>query len=244
MIILDEATHTYTNTEKPKVVYKSVTTVLDIYKPIFDENFHSARVAEREGVSQQEILDRWAEITRIACEYGTTVHKIMENFLTAPYKLYSPRDSFEETVISAFRSLCEREKLTIIDNMVLSECRMSIEFNEERGIAGTADIIELIDDDLFNVWDFKTNKKFKYDNKYKEFFNFPLHKLMASGYNGYSLQNSAYAYMFEQQSGRKLNRSGVVYWDRETEAFKIIPTGYMRNEVDLLIQHYRNSQLN
>jgi hypothetical protein len=72
-VILDHDTHTYTNTENGDV-YTSVTTLINSYKKKFDSDKWSKHVAKREGKSQQEILDKWSEITTVAQNRGTKVH--------------------------------------------------------------------------------------------------------------------------------------------------------------------------
>lgn len=240
MITLNHETHTYTNNLKPNVKYNSVTTVLGEYKKKFDENYHSLRVAEREGRTQEEVLAEWKEINRQANEYGTELHAILERYLIAPNNLYSPRDDFEKAVIAAFREACIDEKLTIIGNKgTKAEHIMSIEFNDTQGVAGTSDIIEDIENNRFNVWDFKTNKKFTYDNAYAEYLYFPLDHIVYSQYTTYCLQISIYGLMYERETGRKFNRGGLFYWDKFLHMFRLIPVPYMKKEAELLIQHYQ-----
>ena len=241
MITLDHATHTYSNSKKPTVKYTSVTTVLGQYKEKFDEDYHATRVAERRGLTKQEVIAEWREINRLANEYGTNLHEILERFLLAPNRIYSPRDEFEGTVINAFRRVCDEEGLDLLLNdKVKPEHIMSIEFTDEKGIAGTSDIIEDLPDGMFfNVWDFKTNKKFEYENKYGEFLHFPLNHLAHCQYNDYTIQLSVYGVMYERETGKKFNRGGLFYWDKNIQIFKLIPIGYMKKEAEMLIEHYK-----
>jgi hypothetical protein len=240
MIKLDHETHTYFNDEKPNVKYTSVTTVLGEYKEKFDEHYHAQRVADRKGVEKEQILAEWKEINRTANEYGTNLHAILEKYLLSKNNIYTPRDNFEKTVIRAFRECCMDEKLSIIGSLgVHPERIMSIEFNDEVGVAGTSDIIEDIDKDRFNVWDFKTNKKFNYDNDFAQYLYFPVDHLVYSQYTTYCLQISIYGLMYERETGKKFNRGGLFYWDKNLEIFKLIPVPYMKKEAELIIQHYK-----
>jgi hypothetical protein len=156
MIKLIHETHTYVNDKFPDMKYTSVTTVLGKYKEQFDEDYHAQRVADRRGVTKAEVIAEWRETNRLANEYGTNLHAILERFLLAPHRIYSPRDEYEKTVINAFKKVCGDEGLTLINSDRLKpEHIMSYEFNDKVGIAGTSDIIEDIDYDKFNVWDFK-----------------------------------------------------------------------------------------
>jgi hypothetical protein len=116
---------------------------------------------------------------------------------------------------------------------------MSIEFTDEIGIAGTSDIIENIPRNMFNVWDFKTNKKFEFENKYGEFLHFPVSHLPHCQYNDYTLQLSIYGVMYERETGRKFNRGGLFYWDKYSQTFRLIPISYMKRDAEMIIDHYK-----
>jgi hypothetical protein len=240
MIKLIHETHTYVNDQRPNQKFISVTTLLGEYKEKFDEHYHAQRVADRKGVEKEQILAEWKEINRVANEYGTALHEILERYLLAKKNLYVPRDNFEKTVINAFKECCGDEKLTIIGSeTVYAERVMSYDFGDLLGIAGTSDIIEDIDKDRFNVWDFKSNKKFNYDNEYAQYLYFPVDHLVYSQYTTYCLQISIYGLMYERETGKKFNRGGLFYWDRNICMFKMIPVPYMKKEAELIIQHYK-----
>jgi hypothetical protein len=240
MMRLIEETHTYINDLKPSIKYTSVTTILGKYKHKFDEDFHAQRVADRKGVTKEQVIAEWREINRQANEYGTNLHGILERFLLSSNGLYVPRDEFEKTVISAFKESCMAAQVDIAGEPgVRPEYIMSYDFNDELGIAGTSDIIQDIDKNRFNVWDFKTNKSFEYDSKYSEYLLFPVEHLTHCQYNDYALQISIYGLMYERETGKKFNRGGLFYWDKQLKYFKLIPVPYMKKEAELIVQHYR-----
>ena len=70
MINFDSAAHTYTNSETQEK-YISVTTLLGAYKYPFDKDKHSRRVADREGVSQELVLEMWAKENKKATDKVT-----------------------------------------------------------------------------------------------------------------------------------------------------------------------------
>jgi hypothetical protein len=240
MITLNHLTHTYYNDEHPNVQYTSVTTLLSKYKKKFDEEFHATRVAAKRNITKDQVISEWREINLLANKYGTELHEILEKYLRAPLRLYIPKNDFERKVIDAFKVVCNDENLNIINSSGLKpEHMMSLEFDETRGIAGCSDIIEDLENNYFNVWDFKTNKKFNFDSPYREHLLFPLEYLMACEYNNYAIQISAYAYMYEINTGKKFNRGGLFYWDKEKMTFKFIPVPYMKKEAQLIIEHFK-----
>jgi len=244
MIQLIESTHTYINDKFPNCKYTSTTTALGYYHDPYDVDFFAEKVALREGVTKEEIIMKWDRIRDSANEYGTYVHGVMERYLKAPNKLYSPRDEYEKKLIAAFNVCCLENKLTILGNQVKSEHIMSIEFDDSKGLAGTADIIEDVDGYTFNVWDFKTNKKFDYDSKYDKWLHFPVNHLTHCQYNEYALQLSIYGVMYERETNKKLNRCGIFYWDRNTETFSLIPINYLKTDADNLLTDFKYKKLN
>jgi hypothetical protein len=77
MVKFDKATHTYTNVITNEK-YISCTTLLGKYVKPFDSDYHAERVAKREGVSKEFILDVWKQQNElIHCIIGSTNHMIM-----------------------------------------------------------------------------------------------------------------------------------------------------------------------
>lgn len=244
MIKLIHETHTYVNDEYPKCAYTSVTSMLGEYKDKFDEDYHAERVAKRKGLTKEDVIREWHEIRDQANNYGHHVHSILERFLLAKNRLYSPRDEFEKKVISAFRVCCELNKLNLLNhNDIKPEHIMSIEFNDYLGIAGTSDVIEDKPNNTFNVWDFKTNKSFNYESEYGEYLHFPVSHLQHCQYNDYALQLSIYGVMYEKQTGRKMGRAGLFYWDKHEQTFTLIPISYMKREAEMIISHFESKMV-
>jgi hypothetical protein len=239
-VYLEPVEHKYYNTEMMGMEYTSVTTVLGKYHEKFDEMKWSAIIAAREGKTQDEVLAEWKKINQEANIYGTALHEILERYLLAPYRMYSPRDDFEKRVIAAFMKMCNEHQLKLLTSQSLHPERiMHIEFNQTKGIAGTSDIIEDVGTDYFNVWDFKTNKRFRFESAYNEFMKFPINHLAYCEYNSYAMQLSVYAVMYEKETGRKFNRAGLFYWDKLEETFTLIPVPYLKMEAQALIDHYK-----
>ena len=79
-IKFDEASHTYTHKDTDEK-FISVTTLLGKYKQPFDRDGHSMRVAKREGVSQEMVLEMWEQEKHRACKRGTDIHKLLEDYI-------------------------------------------------------------------------------------------------------------------------------------------------------------------
>jgi ATP-dependent exoDNAse (exonuclease V) beta subunit len=225
MIVFDEASHTYTNSETQEK-YISVTTLLGLFKPYFDKDKHSARIAERQGVPQSFILDEWEEITRIACAKGTKIHKIMEEYIK------------NNVVIPKAESLYESYKhiyMTHVGSCNTIHCEKLL-FNIDNKIAGTADLI-FESANSFIVGDFKTNKDFRYSSKFNNKLETPVQHLDECEFNIYALQLSLYAYMYEILT-QKVCKQLIIFYLVNSKWIPI-PCNYLKNDIKEILKHYR-----
>ena len=216
--------------------FKSVTTVLGMLEPEFNSEQIALAISmqdpskkkeQYQNMSQEEILAEWKRINDEANEYGTEIHEIMERYLLAN-KIYIPKSDYERDLISKFQEIDPMTKGTIYPETIL--------FSEKHKLAGTADIIEDCGD-YFNVWDWKTNKKFRFISDYDHWLNPPVSHLSDCQYNIYALQLSIYAYMFQQETRKKVGRLGIFYYDKE-QGFKLVPLPYMGLEAKAILDHW------
>ena len=83
-----ESGHVYRvfdNNEQLKYKPISVTTLIHKYQKPFDLEGMSALCAKKEGVTQQEIKDRWAKINKTACKHGTRMHSVAERIFNGEF---------------------------------------------------------------------------------------------------------------------------------------------------------------
>ena len=216
--------------------FKSVTTVLGMLEPEFNSEQIALAISmqdpskkkeQYQNMSQEEILAEWKRINDEANEYGTEIHEIMERYLLAN-KIYIPKSDYERDLISKFQEIDPMTKGVIYPETIL--------FSEKHKLAGTADIIEDCGD-YFNVWDWKTNKKFRFISEYDHWLNPPVSHLSDCQYNIYALQLSIYAYMFQMETKKKVGRLGIFYYDKE-QGFKLVPLPYMGLEAKAILDHW------
>ena len=193
-------------------IFKSVTTVLGMLEPEFNAEEIALAISmqdptkkkeQYQNMSQEEILAEWKRINNEANEYGTEIHEIMERYLLAN-KIYIPKNDYERELILKFQEIDPMTNGKIYPETIL--------FSEKHKLAGTADIIEDCGD-YFNVWDWKTNKKFRFISEYNHWLNPPVSHLSDCQYSIYSLQLSIYAYMFQLETKKKVGRLGIFYYD-------------------------------
>lgn len=222
-VVLDAESHVYTNTHTQER-YTSVTNFIAQYKKPFDKDFWSKRVAARDGVTQQAVLDSWKSITETAQTRGTNVHLVMERYIKEHYV----EPGFEELVDSFIK---RTSNIIKSDSLVLSETLL---YSHAHKLAGTSDLI-VENGDIFYVMDFKTNKKFNFVSKYNEYFFEPIDYLQQCEFNTYTIQLSIYARLYELMTHKRCGGLKIFYLrDFQGKFWQEINCTYIRSAVDEL----------
>lgn len=239
-VYLREEDHVYIDPLDLDFKFTSVTRVLSHYEQPFDADYHSKRIANRDGITQEEVLAKWKLINKIAIDYGKKVHSIMERHLLNRQNMYIPRDDFELLVLEEFAKL----KLLLNHRIVKPEYVLTHPLRLKYGLAGCGDVIEDVDEVKFNLWDFKTNKELTFETRYDDWLKFPLNHLSQTKYNVDCLQLSTYAYFYELETGKKVNTLGIIYWDRGNEleatvgVWKVLYVPYLKTDIKAMIDHF------
>lgn len=229
MITFDKDTHKYTNSSSGEE-YISVTTLIGKYKSFFDKDKHSQRVAEREGVSQELVLEMWAEENKKAINKGNKIHKLMENYISLGEQEENYGWLYKSYERALERSIGKYKK-------VLTETLL---YDSDSRLAGTADLI-YENDESFIVGDFKTNKKFNYSSSFGEFLKPPIEHLSSCEFNIYALQLSMYAYMHEKITNKKCKQLTVFFLQEDRWA--PIFVNYMKQDVKNILSDWRQKNL-
>ena len=220
-IKFNEATHTYTHGDTGER-FISVTTLLGKYKQPFDRQGHSKRVADREGVSQEMVLEMWEEEKNRACKRGTDIHKILEDYI----RYGDVKDNYG-WLCKSYDKAAERSIDSFKD--VLCEERI---YDEEHMVAGTADLIYEHKNE-FTVGDFKTNKRFEFSSLYSERLKDPVSHLHNCEFNFYGLQLSLYAYLYERMTSKRCRKCVIFYL--KDDRFLSHHVNYMKSEVEAIL---------
>lgn len=230
MLKFNPLTHAYTNPYTDEQ-YISTTQLISKFKKPFDVEAVSKRVAAKEGVSQDEIKERWKKINNDSKTYGSKIHSVLEDYNSAGIVT----EGYED-LINAYKRI----------NVIGDEDTLLVEeklYNHLYKLAGTADMIRLEDKGGFSVFDLKTNKKFNLFNQYSEYLLHPLTHLTACEYTTYALQLSLYAFMYQGMTGRNVNQLGVIYYNKEDKGFLYYPTPYLKADVTLMLEYYAKNLL-
>jgi hypothetical protein len=223
MLVFDAEKHVYKNGHT-KEIYTSVTTLLGKYKAPFDSQAAASKVAQREKCSVEEILARWKDINEASKTYGTKIHNTIET-----YHKTGCVDSEYKELINSYR------QLGVIDELdeILSEQQVYL---HEYKLAGTADIIRHEKNGCFSIFDIKTNKKFNLVNQYDTRLLPPFDHLTSCEYTIYALQLSLYAFMYQNNTGRKVNQLGVFFYERDKNKFAFYPVIYLKHDIEKILK--------
>jgi len=230
MIKFNEKYHSYTNIFTGQR-YVSATTLIHKFTKPFDTEKHAKRVAEREGTTPEEIKELWKEENKKACDYGNHVHQVMEDWLNGNDVDIKDKVSYVEP----FEKLVD----DFDKSLITPEKRL---WNHEHKVAGTTDVYQ-DHKRFFNLYDFKTNKRFNFNNAFGEYMLGDFSHLSNCQYNTYSLQLSMYAYMEQCLTGKHVGELGLYYYDRKESTWEYFPVSYMKKEIELMFSLLKNGNL-
>lgn len=222
----DEPTHTYRNTQTGEI-YTSATQLISKFKKPFDSKFHAERVAKREGVSVEMVLESWEYEKNKSIVKGKNIHSLLENYVR-----FGETEKDYTWLYKAFEK--QRETLVGMSKKVYAE---KLLWNHEYKLAGTCDLL-YDHDENFTVLDYKTNKAITAFSKYNEYLLPPVDFLSYCEYNVYALQLSIYAYMYEQLSNKKIRNLHILYLNEDKFISFNVP--YMKQETKLLLEAHKN----
>ena len=218
----DEPTHRYSLNGVSIPV--SVSGIVNKFKKPFPFEEKSKKVALEEGVTQQEIKDRWTNKKNKACELGTRVHLFGEKYTFD--RSIAAQDGYEEAIVKFWDCLPSH----IVPIMV--EVRMH---HKKYRFAGTCDTL------LYNthtgkhiLTDYKTNEDL-FKNFAGERLLHCFYDLLKNDFNCYQIQLSLYQILFEQ-TGLQIEDRRIIHF-KPTGEFKLYQT---EDYTDRLLYYLEN----
>lgn len=182
-IIFEPVAHRYFHQGRE---LKSVTAVTGKLKPAFDSQRMSLRVANRRGISQEDVLKEWEKTRDEAGERGRQLHSAVEAFLT------TGEIALTMPLFRQWHKWWSGIMVPAAVEYIIADLGF--------GIAGTVDLVGWSPKtNLYHVLDWKTNKNFTVESKYGDRLLVPFSELEYSDLEGYSLQVSLYRLMLERQ---------------------------------------------
>jgi ATP-dependent exoDNAse (exonuclease V) beta subunit len=212
IIYIDENHSYWYNDEK----FTSVTQYLSRYKQPFDTERWSKHSAEKEGISQQAILERWDSKGKASLEKGSTVHNAAE--LILKNETLSIDDSLPE--IKAAHKFWTNLRDNYNARLLKAEWVIGDKLAK---IAGRVDAIiqfERQGKTITSIIDWKTGN-IKLKNHFEKMKK-PFDDLDDCSHNHYSIQLSLYRLILEKNLGIKLDHGMLINLTERGEARPLI----------------------
>lgn len=208
-IQFDKARHSYTYHGRKLT---SVTRVINQLKPPFDADYWSQKKADERGVSKEVILAEWDQKRDASISKGIRVHEHIESVLTG-------QATTEDAFLALNDKLPEMDAFDVLWQTLAGQVEVEqIEWvigDGNLGIGGTVDTMLFgRNTNLHHVWDWKTNKSFKTENRFQTLLA-PFDDLDDCEFNVYSLQASLYRLIIDNNTNLNLGDSYIVHLSQQ-----------------------------
>lgn len=217
----DEAIHTYTKLKKKLT---PVSYVLKKFTEEFDSDKMSVLVANKRGITKEEVLKEWEDNKNKACQLGTKVHLFGENYCRD--RELKPTNGYEEAIVKWYSTKPDYIETTFLELQM---------FSDALGIAGTSDMVFYnTKTGKFKILDYKTNADLFKNYKGKRMLK-PFDNLLDNPYNKYQLQLSLYQILFEQ-TGYEIESRALV-WIKPNGTYEVYKTeDYTKQLLNVLVK--------
>ena len=233
-------------TYKDKQVGVSVTKYISQFENEFDSDTLSQKVADKDGISQFEVLNEWKRKGEYSCLKGTAIHEwLQDNYANREYK-------FD---LSQLEEYPEYYKIEDVEHLK----QMAIDFiNDYKNryiligdeiLCGIPDFdiasaIDLLFYDTVNnevvLADIKTNtdlKGWKSTPSYVKKMLQPLENIKDITFEHYKIQLSIYRYFLEEYAHIPISDNMfIVYLSEKEKSYNIIQIPYLKNEVEKILK--------
>lgn len=254
-VIFNEAEHSYT-AENSRKRYTSCTQLISKFKQPFDKEKISKAYAAKHGGTAKGWQDKWAKISKEACDKGTAFHVKKENEIlesigkTHTELVQHPSPSPEHLPQESYKRVTQLEFDSILDGIYTEV----VLYNHYFEIAGQVDVVTF-DKEFFDIDDHKTSRvinrySFRHPRTGYKQMKAPLQKLMDANYWHYALQINLYAFMIEQLTGKKARNLQFTHYppdvfedDGISKEGVVYKVPYMREEVLAMLKEFSKKDI-
>lgn len=205
-IVVDTENHGYKIGDQNLI---SATTLVSRIKPDFDKDGVSKRVAERDGITQEEVLRQWDKKGEFGRDRGTRLHCYIEDLMVEKIDPITRAVNDRIPAMDAFDKVWEKMSSKLKAKLKYQECVVG---DSQYCVAGRVDAIFDLDikgKESSHIFDWKTGK-FRVDNQYEKLLP-PFDDVDSCELNAYSIQLSLYRLIIEKNTDLKLSDSYLVH---------------------------------
>lgn len=221
----DPETHIYTHNGIP---YKSVTGIVEDCFEKFDVDYWAPRIAQKQGMTEQQLRAQWDAKAEHARRLGTIMHNKIERYYLGEALEF---EEFDDTY-RLFRQFTGDFHL----NPYRTEWAI---FDEQLRIAGTLDFLDYTNGQ-FTIYDWKRSDKLISDgrpitsNRYNKTALSPIDNIPDTTYWHYALQVSIYRYILERNYGINVHKGYLAVFHPSNPTYHVIEVPYLKQEITRL----------
>lgn len=229
----------------------STTGLIGQYENHFDSETISQQVADKRGISQQEVLEEWRIENLHSTIKGSMIHEFAQSLWEGKEYVFDYSKVPEEIDIDRLKSDINKLIPQAInfyndykDMYELIGCEIYLG-DEDFDECGATDQI------LYNKYtggiaiiDYKTNKEIKRESYKHKKMLIPLHRFDDCNYIHYSIQLSGYKFKFERNTKLKVDETFIVYFNINADNYEIIEPLNMEKEVEMILENRRVKEMN
>ena len=221
----------------------SVTGLIHRYQEEFEEDYWSKYKSKEYSLTQKEVLRAWKFINKKGTIKGSAIHDYAENLFQNKVFQYPKQLIYNEfgfdPVLKEYlitKNHVDKFYSDVCGKLIPIRTEMII-YDKESLIGGMLDILFYnIRTKEYQIWDYKTNKKFDKEMKSRHFHN-ELFMLEDSDLEIYSLQLAMYKLIIEKNTGIKLGKSYIVWFSHNNENYEIIETKNREYYVNIIMNN-------
>ena len=224
----------------------STTGLFGQYEQKFDSDTISQMVANKRGISQQEVLEEWRIENLHSTIKGSLIHEFAQSLWEGKEYKFDYSNIPKEIDLDRLKSDIEKLIPQAInfyndykDMYELIGCEIYLG-DEDYDECGATDqmMLNKYTNEIALI-DYKTNKKIEYESYNHKKMLIPLHKFEDCNYIHYSLQLSDYKFKFEKNTKLKVDETFIVYFNVNADNYEIIEPLNMEKEVEEILENRR-----
>ena len=229
----------------------STTGLISQYEQEFDSESTSLMVAQKQGVTQSQVLEEWRVENLHSTIKGSMVHEFAQSLWEGKEYKFDYSNIPQEIDIDRLKKDIEKLIPQAInfyndykDMYELIGCEIYLG-DEDYDECGATDQI------LYNKYtggiaiiDYKTNKEIKRESYRHKKMLIPLQKYDDCNYIHYSIQLSGYKFKFEKNTKLKVDETFIVYFNINADNYEIIEPLDMSFETKLIYNNRKVKDMN
>lgn len=244
-----DSTHTYYY--KRKRVGISTTGLIHQYSNEFNKWDISARVANKRGISQLEVLEEWRIENLYSTIKGSKIHEFAQSLWEGKDYIFEyddlpdvidKRRLQEDLLVMSGQAINFYNDYRDMYELIGCEIYLGVPDFDECGATDML-LMNKYTNELLII-DFKSNKKIDYESFGHQKMKVPLQKYEDCNYIHYSLQLNAYAYKIEYMTGIKVKDKLLIYFDCNKDNYEVIEPLELRKEVIKIYENRRVKNMN